>query len=127
MTTATTPTAEDVRHIAVESLIDDICHRRAVEPSGWAAEFDAAHTYIPAWALAGRTPAEAFVDYCTAADTDRARRHALASSLRRWLRDNRCAEVDAEMQAVIEAYADRDADPRGWEQYAVYLSDDVPY
>ena len=121
MTTDTTPTVEDFAHIARESLIHGICHRYAVEPDEWAAEFDAAHSYIPAWATGGRKPSDAFVEYCTSADTDRARRGALAASLRRWLRDNRCAEVDAEMRAVIEAYDDRDADPRGWEQYAAYM------
>lgn len=118
--TANIPTAEDFAHCARESLIDDICHRRAVEPADWAAEFNAAHNYVPAWALDGRTAADAFVEYCTAVDADRARRGALAASLRRWMRDNG-EWVDAEMRAAIEAYADRNSDPKAWAQYAVYL------
>lgn len=113
-----TPNSEDFRHIAVEALIDAIViHRSEWPPAGWCEAFDAAHSYIPAWAC--KEPSVAFVTHCRGADA--ASNHALAHSLRRWLRDHSCAELARRERDVREAYAERAEHPQDWAPYADYL------
>lgn len=122
-----TTTAEDFRNIAIESLIDAIVTERSEwPPAGWCEQFDAAHSYIPAWAC--KETHAAFVEHCR--KDGPACQHALSHSLRQWLRANDCAELARIDRAVREAYADRHDDPQTWAPYQRVLdevSDDVPY
>jgi hypothetical protein len=127
---AMTPTPEGFRHIAIESLIDAIAtHRSDWPPPGWCDAFDAAHSYIPEWAC--HQPHAAFVEHCRDASGPNAlaRHAALASSLRRWLRDNQdCPELKRATKDARAAFADRDIDPQTWAPYAAYLENhDAPY
>lgn len=124
-----TPTPADFRHVAVEALIDAIVTDRSDwPPAGWCDAFDASHSYIPAWAC--HQPHAAFVQHCRDASGPGAasRHHALAQSLRRWLRDNECAELSRKERDARCAYSDREAHPRDWAPYAAYLEDStIPY
>jgi hypothetical protein len=119
----TEPTDADFARLALESYVTDVCDRKAAPPDGWFRDFDAAHSYIPVWALGGNTPADAFLDYCQSGTQPVARGAALANSLRRWLNNSDCLELRCREADIRDYYRDRDEDPRTWATYAAMLDD----
>ena len=120
--------APDFRSLAIEAIAD---HAHIDPPAGWCDDFDAAHAYIPAWALCGEKPHERFIAYARRGNPNLQRQ--LSNIVRRWLtcHQRRAPEIDVKAAEIREAWVHRDEWPEDWAPYQRIIDDaaahDVPY
>lgn len=132
MTTAT----PDFRDLAIQALADNSA---MYPPAGWAEDFDAAHAYIPAWALGSDKPHELFLRAAREGRSPPSNGTAvptyggqLWNQVAAWLRAHPEAPELATKEAEIRAAWDHNHEyPEDWAPYQRMIDeaavDDVPY
>ena len=124
MTTAT----PDFRALAIQCIADNAA---LYPPAGWAAEFDAAHAYIPAWATGGDKPNDLFRAAALGGHPNLGRQ--LSNMVAKWLTLHPAAPEIAPKIAEIRAAWDHNHEyPEDWAPYQRMIDDaaasaDVPY
>lgn len=129
MTTAT----PDFRALAIQALADNA---DLYPPAGWAAEFDAMHDDIPAWALDGK-PHEVYLRAARSgrrAPSDGAAPAYSAlfwNQVFDWLRLHpEAPEIAAKVAEIRDAWVHRDEWPEDWAPYQRMIDEaavEVPY
>ncbi len=133
----TTESKPDFRSLAIHVIADDAM---SYPPAGWAAEFDARHASIPAWALDGDKPHELYLRAASRGKSPPSNGGAtptyaalLWNQVYAWLRAHpEAPEIAKKAEEIADAWAYRHEYSKDWAPYqriidTIAADGEVPY